>query len=231
MVAAKAELEWRPVDGLMSYAGVSRGTKGGGFNAAALADIPVTAVPYKPETLLDYEAGVKSTFFGGRAQLNGGVFYYDYHNYQAYTLIGFTPYVFNAQALNRGGELEARLAPAHGLELSLGLGIENAVVKNVPLQFGVGPYVDQSPPQSPKVTISGTVQKIWTLPNSSSLTLIGTVNHVGSRYFNTVNDPILSDRQYTTEQCASDVFPAERSLGAGGLGQQPDQHPICPDGI
>lgn len=198
LIAAKLELEKRFSKSVMAYAEANRGTKGGGFNAAAIADIPINSTPYKPETLLDYEAGVKSTFWDAKAQLNAGVFYYDYHNYQAYSLIGLSPYVFNTDAVNRGGEIEARFLPIRGLEISLSGAVENAVAEHVPLQFGVGPYINQRPPQSPRLTWDATVRKVWTLPNSSSIAVQGSVNHVAQRYFNTINDPVLSDKGYTT---------------------------------
>lgn len=199
MVAGKVELDWRPVDGLLLYGMVDRGTKGGGFNAAGLENIPIDRTPYKPETLTDYELGLKSTFFDRRAQLDASAYYYDYHNYQAYTLIGFSPLVFNSDALNRGGELSFHVLPARGLDISLGAAYENAVVKNVPLQFPAGPFMDQRPPQSPRLTENLTVQQTWMLPSEAALVFEGTVNHVGQRYFNTINDPVLSDAGYTTE--------------------------------
>lgn len=199
MVSAKAELGWRPVQGLLVYGMVNRGTKGGGFNASAIEDIPIVRVPYDPEVLTDYEIGVKDTFWQHRAQLDADVFYYHYQNYQAYSLIGLSPVVFNAQALNRGGELTFHVLPTSGLDISLGVAYENPIVKNVPLQFGVGPYVDQHPPQSPKLTEDLDISQTWLLPNEGTITLQGVVNHVGQRWFNTINDPVLQDGAYTTE--------------------------------
>jgi iron complex outermembrane receptor protein len=107
--------------------------------------------------------------------------------------------VFNAQALNRGGELSFHVLPTSGLDVSLGIAYENPIVKNVPLQYGVGPYVDQRPPQSPKLTENLDISQTWLLPNEGTLTLQGVVNHVGQRWFNTINDPVLQDGPYTIE--------------------------------
>ena len=199
MVAAKFELDWRPIEGLLTYASFNRGIKGGGFNAAAIEDIPITYVRYNPETLLAYEAGVKSTFLDRRVQINASVYYYDYHNYQAYTLIGLSPLVFNADALNRGSELTVHFLPWRGMDVSLGGAFENPIVKNVPLQFPNGPMFDQRPPQSPRFTEDASIRQSWMLPNQATLSLQGTVNHVGQRYFNSINAPALSDNGYTVE--------------------------------
>lgn len=195
-VAAKIELDWRPIDGLLTYASVNRGIKGGGFNAAAISGIPISYVPYEPEVLTAYEIGVKSSFLDKRAQLNTSVFYYDYENYQAFTLTGFSPFVFNTSATTRGAEVELRFLPVRSVDVSIGLSYLDAVAKNVPLQFPAGPFVAQTPPQSPEFTGSASVRKNWLL-QSGTVSLQGSVNHVGKRYFNTINHPALSDSSYT----------------------------------
>jgi iron complex outermembrane receptor protein len=215
MVAAKFELDFRPVEGLLTYASVNRGIKGGGFNAAAIENIPISYVRYKPETLLAYEVGAKSTFLNRRLQVNASVYYYDYHNYQAYTLIGFSPLVFNTDAINRGGELEVHFLPWRGMDISLGGAFENAIAKSVPLQFPNPPFVDQRPPQSPRFTENASIRQSWMLPNHATLSLQGTVNHVGQRYFNTINDPVLSDTGYTVENLRLSYAPDSDRWEAG----------------
>lgn len=207
-VAAKVELDWRPIDGLLTYMSVNRGIKGGGFNAAAVSGIPINYVPYEPEVLTAYELGVKSTFFDQRAQLNTSVFYYDYENYQAFTLTGFSPFVFNTSATTRGAEVELRFLPVRSVDVSIGLSYLDAVAKDVPLQFPSGPFVDQTPPQSPEFTGSATVRKNWALA-SGTVSLQGTVNHVGKRYFNTINHPAVSDTSYTAGNARLSYMDAE----------------------
>lgn len=206
--AAKIELDWRPVDRLLAYASVNRGIKGGGFNAAAVSGIPISYVPYEPEVLTAYEIGLKSTFFDQRAQLNTSVFYYDYEDYQAFTLTGFSPFVFNTSATTRGAEVELRFLPVRSVDVTLGLSYLDAVAKNVPLQFPSGPFVEQKPPQSPEFTGNATVRKNWTLA-SGTLSLQGSVNHVGKRYFNTINHPALSDSSYTTSNARLSFMAAD----------------------
>ncbi|MGC5394083.1 TonB-dependent receptor domain-containing protein, partial [Escherichia coli] len=62
------------------YAGVNRGTKAGGFNTGANELYPVSVAEFKPETLVNYEAGVKSRMLNGVLDFNGSIFYYDYKN-------------------------------------------------------------------------------------------------------------------------------------------------------
>ena len=76
----KVGLEWDPRENVLLYTNVSNGYKAGGFN------ITSNGQPYDPETVIAYEAGVKSNPFGGRAQINADVFYYAYDDMQLTTL-------------------------------------------------------------------------------------------------------------------------------------------------
>jgi iron complex outermembrane receptor protein len=74
---------------IMSYISYSRGFKSGGFNVGT---------PYKPETLDAIETGVKSTFMGGRLQVNSSLFYYYYQNVQLVTYPNGSLIIGNAPA-------------------------------------------------------------------------------------------------------------------------------------
>ncbi|HEX4196261.1 MAG TPA: TonB-dependent receptor [Caulobacteraceae bacterium] len=70
-------------DGLL-YAFVATGHKSGGINpiAALAAPLGTPAPEFKPEEVIDYEAGWKQTFLDGhlRTQIDG--YHYDYRNFQ-----------------------------------------------------------------------------------------------------------------------------------------------------
>jgi iron complex outermembrane receptor protein len=73
-----AGLEWSPSTDLLAYLKYSRGYKSGGFNAgAALAANPEVG----PESLDDFEGGVKKTF-GRSLTVDVAAFYYNYDNMQ-----------------------------------------------------------------------------------------------------------------------------------------------------
>jgi len=196
-VAAKLEIDWRPIDDVLTYASVNRGIKGGGFNAAAVAAIPVSLVSYKPEVLTAYEIGIKTTLFERRAQINASVFDYDYRDYQAFTLTGLSPFVFNTDATTRGAELELHFLPTSTVDVTIGGSYLDAEAKDIPLQFPSGPFLDQKPPQSPKFTLNAALRKTWPISGNGAVSLQLTGNHVTKRYFNTINHPVLSDDAYT----------------------------------
>ena len=58
----------------LAYASVSTGYKSGGLQDGG--------VPYGPETLTNYELGLKNTLFGGRMTFNNAVYYEDFKDFQ-----------------------------------------------------------------------------------------------------------------------------------------------------
>lgn len=72
--------EWDVSDQVFAYASASTGYKAGGFNATS------NGLPYDPEEITAFEAGIKSDFLDNRARLNIDTFYYDYTDLQLTTL-------------------------------------------------------------------------------------------------------------------------------------------------
>ncbi|HMB61340.1 MAG TPA: TonB-dependent receptor, partial [Xanthomonadales bacterium] len=77
--------DWRP--DLRGYLRIARGFKSGGFNPslAALQTVALLGpefIPYEPETLWNYEAGLKGVWWDGRLSGTLSVFYMDRHNAQ-----------------------------------------------------------------------------------------------------------------------------------------------------
>ena len=195
--SGKVELDYRPVSGWMVYGSVNRGVKGAGFNASAIASITPALTPYRPEVLTSYEAGFKSTIFSGTTRLDGDTFYYDYSNYQAYTLTGLTPTIFNTDATVKGAELQLESKPWRGLDVSFGAAYLDALAHNVPVNLlGGRDLGDQRMPQSPPWSVDGLLRYVWVVPQGR-IAVESDARYVGKRYFNTVNHPALVDDGYT----------------------------------
>jgi iron complex outermembrane receptor protein len=75
-----ASVDYQVTPSTMLYARVAKGFKSGGFNGRA--NSPSESSEYKPEKVLSYEAGFKSTPAQG-LRLNGDVFYSNYKDFQA----------------------------------------------------------------------------------------------------------------------------------------------------
>ncbi len=193
--AGKIELNYRPNDDLLLYAGVTRGNKGGALNATvgAGAGVSLASLQIKPEELVNYEGGFKANFANGRARLNASMFYYDYDDYQAYNFIGVAVVLFNADAELYGGEVEFQATPVDGLDIILGLAYVDTEVSGVILPSGR--TAKQEMPFAPELSINGLARYEWPA-FGGSLAIQGDFNYVDDRFYSTINHPVLSDDDY-----------------------------------
>jgi iron complex outermembrane receptor protein len=72
--------DYRFTPDLMAYVSASTGFKGGGVNPRPF--VADQRLPFKPETLTTYEAGLKSDLFDRHVRLNGAVFFNKYEDIQ-----------------------------------------------------------------------------------------------------------------------------------------------------
>ncbi len=208
--SGKVELDYHPAEGWLTYASVTRGQKGGGFNNAAILAYPASVVPYKAETLYNYEVGLKSTLFNNTTRFNADVFHYDYRNYQAFTLTGLSPTVFNTNALVDGFEAELTTMPFSGFELDLGTAYLDARAENVPSNLlpGAVNLGTQTMPQSPKWSVNGLARYTWSM-FGGEMSAQSDFNFVGRRWFNTVNHPALQDGAYVLANARLSYIPSD----------------------
>ena len=150
-VAARAQLNYKPHRDLLFYASYNRGIKGGNWSpspSVVLADFR-----HKNEVLDAYEVGMKSTIAPG-TRLNVAAFYYDYHDYQAFSLTNLQPQVANSDATVKGGEVELFSHPTRNLDFALGAAFLDSSVDFVPAVFpGTGTRHAELP-QAPHVSLN-----------------------------------------------------------------------------
>jgi iron complex outermembrane receptor protein len=191
--SAKIQLNWHPTDELLLYAGVTRGTKAGGFTASSFASQTSDQIPFDQEVLTAYEGGFKATLFNSTTQLNGSVFYYDYSDYQAFSFLNLSPVVFNRDATVTGGEIELYTRPWDGWEFSFGISLLDGEVEDIILPSGR--VADQDMPLAPDVSFNGMARYEWPAFNGV-MAIQADMNYVGERVFDTVNHPVLYDGDY-----------------------------------
>jgi len=139
---ARAEIDYKPNSDLLLYASYNRGSKSGGFTFSTGTPFPsqiidtINNIPYRPETLNDYEIGVKAKL-GNWGQLNMAAFYYDYQDYQAYVQVFATQVVRNLPATIKGIEADFTARPVKGLTLQWSGSLQESSVDNVLLPDGV----------------------------------------------------------------------------------------------
>jgi iron complex outermembrane receptor protein len=134
--AARAQLNWKPIEHQLLYLAFNRGIKGGNWSLDPLGGVAPENLKHQPEKLKAYELGWKADLFDGRARLNAAAFYYDYKDYQAFSLVGLTPQVTNSDAKAHGGELELTVSPTKGLNMMFGAAFLDSEVDAVPDVFG-----------------------------------------------------------------------------------------------
>jgi iron complex outermembrane recepter protein len=151
---ARAEIDYKPSRNVLAYLSYNRGSKSGGFTFSTGTPVlgqpvidTVNNIPYKPETLNSYEAGLKTTLAPGTT-FNLTAFYYDYQNYQAFVQVGYTQVVRNLSATNKGLEAELASHPLKGLTLNINAAWQDSEVKNVLLPDGAT-LVNHNLPQAP----------------------------------------------------------------------------------
>lgn len=122
-----AALAFKLNDYVNFYARVAKGFKSGGFSSEV--STPAVSTPYKPQTSLSTEVGVKSTLLDGRARLNFALYNTDIEDQQFTNLIAGTTQslvVNTGESTYRGAELEAAWLLADGWQVQLGYGYLDA---------------------------------------------------------------------------------------------------------
>lgn len=79
-VTPRGTIEYKATDDVLAYVSVSKGFKPGGFNTNEVAEF--TGQGYQPESVIAYEAGVKTSWLDRRLVLNADVYYNDYTDQQ-----------------------------------------------------------------------------------------------------------------------------------------------------
>jgi iron complex outermembrane recepter protein len=187
--SGKFQLDWRPADDLLLFAGVNRGVKAGGFNAPFTfgAGFPPEDIPYGEEVLLSYETGFKwSNLFGGTSRINGSFYYYDYSDYQGFFFNQITGWVRNLDAEYQGVEFELFSSPANGLNLALSLSYIDAEVFDV--QLGQGISVDTEPSFTPEFQAAGLIRYGWPRPLAGGLVFTQVSFNYASEFYDNIRN-------------------------------------------
>jgi iron complex outermembrane receptor protein len=208
----KVSVGWKFEPGHNLYFSYAEGFKGGFFdprmNLGGTPNTPLSLVKregVKPEEVSTYELGLKSSFNGGRIQMNADVFYTDYKNVQipgsvptydaAGNLTGFAGNVTNAgKAKITGFEFEtiARLTPQFSMIGMLGLInaeykewiVANGLTGNAAALVNIAGGAEFQNTPKTQASITGSYE--WPMGifgHSGGLTLQGTASYKSKVYF------------------------------------------------
>lgn len=161
----KVSLDYQMMDDVLLYGIWSKGFRAGGINGR-LVPVTVNTDTYDPESLEQFEIGIKSELFDRRVRLNLAGFYGFYDDYQVTTSIvdpvtgSFFFPIDNVADLDvYGAELEALFVPSDSTRMSFAVGyLDEKVVK---LAGSAIPFIfnkDSELPLSSTWQVSGTFQ-------------------------------------------------------------------------
>ena len=183
--AGKAQIEYRPFDKMLVYAGINRGVKGGAYNAPG-PGTPLTRdqMSYDPETLINYEGGFK---YGDRSfALNASAFYYDYKDYQTFLFVNTSGYVQNIDSKIYGIDVDTAIQLAEGLRTTLGFSYSHGEIKD--FQVAPGIFRTVRPTFSPRTQATAAVN--YEFPSDIAggrLSLNALANYASGFYHNIRN--------------------------------------------
>ncbi|MCR8924070.1 TonB-dependent receptor [Dasania sp. GY-MA-18] len=205
----KLGVDYKPNDDWLIYGFVSRGFKSGGYNGTWTSSNAELA-PYDIETLIDYELGFKGTLMDNTLQLNGGVFYYDYQDLQAFVLDASG--VFNVSNIPEtdiyGAELELWWRPLDGLDLRAGASYTDAEIKKVTAdQVANGIVVGNTTANAAEWMFNGLVRYEWS-PSEGYITALQTdFNYQDDTYFTVQNTAAASQDGFWLANARASLSP------------------------
>jgi iron complex outermembrane receptor protein len=196
----KIGVRYQMSDDAMLYATYSEGYRSGGFNGRVDSQ-PTARIPYNPETVENYEVGIKSEWMDNRIRFNGAVFYMDYQDKQEEIGLpsdgptGQRITVFNAaSATMQGVELEVQAVLGEGLNLRANLGYLDSEYDEFTFE-GPGGVQDLSGldfRRAPEWTGSVDATYAWDIGNGEAW-VRGAYRFLGEHFIEQTNRPELEN--------------------------------------
>jgi outer membrane receptor protein involved in Fe transport len=197
-VNPKFDADYHITSDKMVYATVAKGFRPGGVVPIVPAGAPGTGTDcvaslkqeapdttlaqtrtFKSDSLWNYELGTKTAWLDHRLTVNAAAFYIKWNNIQQVIVLscGF-PYTANAGAAeSKGGEIELHARPVEPLEVSLGLGYQDAKITEAsatsPQQVGSPVY--QVPDWTGNASVAHTTHltSTWKLVSGADYAYVG----------------------------------------------------------
>jgi iron complex outermembrane receptor protein len=191
-VTWRVAAEFRPNDDLLTYASVSTGFKSGGFFGDFTID-PRELEPFDSETVLAYELGAKQTAAGGKVQLNGAIFYYDYEDIQTVLPADFGFKLDNLEQADIWGvDVDLLAVPTDRLSLRFGVGYLDTEVSSMFPEFDGNEL-----PNAPEWQLTGGARYEFPVSNTLNLAFQADVKYFGDTFRSANNTPLGSTDSYT----------------------------------
>ncbi|MFN9451051.1 MAG: TonB-dependent receptor [Rubrivivax sp.] len=180
------------------FARVAKGFKSGGFPAEApvtptgctTACVSAPNKSFAPETSVAVEAGIKTSFMGGKGQLNANLFRMSVKDYQLSLLPAgsISPTIVNAgKLITQGLEIDAAVAPTDNIRVTVSYGFLDAKFKEYKALSATNQPVDAASNSvvaaAPKHTLSlGVDAKLFNTAGGMGVRGLFNYRYVAERY-------------------------------------------------
>jgi iron complex outermembrane recepter protein len=181
---------WHLSDDVMAYGTIGKGFKSGGFNDALGEG---TGISFGPETLINYELGIKSTSGDRRLQANAAIYYMTWNDIQIRQDNPETPAVYDpittnaGKAHSQGIEVEVQWLATDKLSFELAGTILEA-------EYDGGTDASGEPladlPGSPDSMLNFAAEYRWPITDMGDLSLRGEVLYQGDIEYSPTADPV-----------------------------------------
>lgn len=215
------------------YAKITRGYRTGGFNPTA-STAATFAEGFKPESLMSYEAGLKSEFFDRRIRFNLAAYCSKYKDIQTNVFDPLNPRIFDiinaGKAVTQGVEVDVTSLVFAGMTLNASYGYTDPKYKKV-VDLGGNDITSNFHFQhAPKH--SYTLSADYKSPETPVGIVEANVNYAWQdKYFGVASDPriiTLSHGLLGARLGLSNVAGIE-GVARGRLGTQPHQRQLLPE--
>jgi iron complex outermembrane recepter protein len=181
-----ATLRWHPLSNIDAYIRSADAYRPGG---PQLQPVPGTPPTFKPDTVDNYEVGLKGRWLNQTLTTNLDYYYINWKNIQLNYLVGGLTVLGNAgKAVSKGLEFDSQYAPFTGLILSTAEAYDNARIGvNDP---GVGAVKGDRLPFTPEVTATAAADYSHPINADIAGSAGLTVRYQGSKYSSFSEDPL-----------------------------------------
>jgi len=125
---SKLNISYEPMRDILIYATRSEGFRPGGINTTP--GLPPELVPYTSDSLVNYEVGLKTSWFDRKLTLNLSAYQINWDDMQISASIPSFSFITNVGASRiRGVELEMNAQPIDGLSLSGNMAYQNGKLR------------------------------------------------------------------------------------------------------
>jgi iron complex outermembrane receptor protein len=202
--------DWKPDDSTLVYLNASQGVKSGGF-FSGITTFDFQLAPYRPETLVAYELGLKKQTRD--ISFTGSVFFYDYSDVQTFIRESI---VIPVQRLGNvdeatifGADLDLTWRPKsiEGLAVDLRLGLLETELGAFSTANGSIPKGNELP-NAPAVTFSARVGYDIPIGEALFINLQGATHYSDGNFKEATNDPLLVTDSHWLFDASAAVFSA-----------------------